>query len=291
MSQIKVGTQLLGLKDVNLHVEDTGGQGQPVMLIHGWPLSGASWTNQISALQEAGYRVITYDRRGFGSSDKPVTGYSYDTLAEDLSGIIEKLNLNNVTLVGFSMGGGEVARYIAQYGESRLRSVVFAAAITPMMMSLPNNPDGPLDKTKAAKMTLDLTTNSDAFYDDFTKQFFSPDANGNIVVSETERQQALALCKQANKVAALEAMQSFGISDFRDDLKKISVPALIIHGDADGIVPFEGSGQRTHQAIPHSTVHVIAGGPHGINVSHADEFNRALIKFLDAQSSQSRNAA
>ena len=290
MSEIKVNTRLLGLKDVKLHVEDSGGNGRPIILIHGWPLSGASWKNQIPALHEAGLRVISYDRRGFGNSDKPLTGYGYDTLAEDLHGLIEALNLHDVTLVGFSMGGGEVARYIAQYGEDRLHGVVFAAAITPMMMKLPNNPEGPLEKSKAAKMTLDLTADSDAFYDKFTKQFFSPNANGNVLVSEAVRQEAIELCKQASKVAALEAMQSFGISDFREDLKKVTVPALIIHGDADGTVPFEGSGARTHKAISHSQLHIIAGGPHGIHASHVDEFNSVLLNFLEAKVS-GKNAA
>ena len=282
MSDIKVNTQMLGLADVKLHVEDTGGNGKPVILIHGWPLSGKSWKLQVPALRDAGYRVITYDRRGFGDSDKPVLGYSYKTLAEDLSGIITALDLRDVTLVGFSMGGGEVAQYIADFGEDRLSRVVFAAAITPMMMNLPNNPEGPLEKTKAAKMTFDLTTDSDAFYDDFTKQFFSPNADGNILVTEAQRQEALALCKKASKLAALEAMQAFGLADFRDDLKNISVPTLIIHGDADGTVPLEGSGARTHAAIPQSQLHIINGGPHGINVSHAQEFNSVLLEFLES---------
>lgn len=280
MSDIKVNTRLLGLKDVKLYMEDTGGNGRPVILIHGWPLSGASWKEQVPALTQAGFRVITYDRRGFGNSDKPLTGYSYKTLAEDLSGIINALDLRDVTLVGFSMGGGEVAQYIADHGEARLHSIVFAAAITPMMMNLPNNPEGPLEKTKAAKMTFDLTADSDAFFESFTKDFFSANADGRILVTEAQRQEALTLCKQASKIAALEAMQAFGLADFRDDLKKISVPTLIIHGDADGIVPLEGSGARTHKAIPHSQLEVIPGGPHGINVSHAEAFNSSLIRFL-----------
>ena len=280
MSEIKVNTQLLGLKDVKLHVEDSGGTGRPIILIHGWPLSGEAWKPQIAALRDAGYRVITYDRRGFGRSDKPVTGYGYETLAEDLSGIIEALNLRDVTLVGFSMGGGEVAQYIASFGESHLHSVVFASAITPMMMKLPNNPEGPLEKAKAAKMTLDLTKDSDAFYDEFMKQFFSPNANGNILVSEAQRQEALTLCKQASKLAALEAMQAFALADFREDLKKVTVPTLVIHGDADGIVPFAGSGARTHKAIAHCVLHVVNGGPHAINATHTDEFNAALLEFI-----------
>ena len=279
--EITANTRLLGLQNVNLHVEDSGGSGRPVVLIHGWPLSGASWKLQVPALQSAGYRVITYDRRGFGQSDKPSTGYSYNALAEDLQGILEALDLRNVTLVGFSMGGGEVARYVSNYGQERLHSVVFASAVPPMMMKTPGNPEGPLEATKAAGMTANLTLDADAFYDQFTKDFFSPHADGHILVTEEQRQEAIVLCQQASKVAALEAMQSFGITDFREDLSKVTILSLVLHGDADGIVPFEGSGQRTHTAIPQSELCLIQGGPHGINVSHADEFNRALLAFLE----------
>jgi non-heme chloroperoxidase len=280
MSDITVNSRLLGLKDVNVHVEDTSGDGRPVILIHGWPLSGASWKHQVPALQNEGFRVITYDRRGFGQSDKPKTGYDYDTLAEDLNNLIETLDISDVSLVGFSMGGGEVARYISEYGEGRLHCAVFASAVTPMMMKLPGNPDGPLEKGKAAEMTANLIKDDDAFYDQFLNEFFSANGDGNILISEEQRQEALALCKQADKVAALEAMQSFALTDFRDDLYGITIPTLVLHGDSDSIVPFEGSGKRTHEAVAHSELQVISGGPHGVNVSHADEFNAALIDFL-----------
>jgi pimeloyl-ACP methyl ester carboxylesterase len=280
MSEVRVNTRFLGLKDVNVHVEDTGGEGRPVVLIHGWPLSGKSWKAQVPALHAAGYRVITYDRRGFGESDKPATGYGYDTLADDLAGLLEALDVRDATLVGFSMGGGEVARYVANHGQDRLRGVVFAAAVPPMMMKMPNNPDGPLEASEAVKMTARLTADSDAFFEQFTKDFFSANADGTVLVSEADRQEAVALCKQADKLAALEAMQSFGLSDFRDDLAKVTVPALVIHGTADGIVPFEGSGKRTHEAIAHSRLVLMPGGPHGINLSHADAFNTALLEFL-----------
>ncbi|GAC1414310.1 MAG: alpha/beta hydrolase [Candidatus Doudnabacteria bacterium] len=266
---------------VKLHVEDTGGEGRPVILIHGWPLSGKSWKKQISDLKEAGYRVITYDRRGFGESDKPTSGYDYDTFAEDLSGIITELELDDVTIVGFSMGGGEAARYIGKHGEDKLRSVVFAAAVTPMLMKSSENPEGPLDPEKAEEMVKQLTENDEAFYDQFTKQFFSANADGHLLVTEEEREQALMLCKQADKTAALAAMHSFATTDFREDLKKITIPTLVIHGDVDGIVPLVGSADRTHQAIAHSEMHAVKGGPHGINVSHTEEFNKALIDFLD----------
>ncbi|WP_445996761.1 alpha/beta fold hydrolase [Okibacterium fritillariae] len=266
------------LKDINLHVDDTGGNGRPVVLIHGWPLSGESWAHQVAAFEAAGHRVVTYDRRGFGRSDKPLTGYSYDTLTEDLHAVLEALDLNDVTLVGFSMGGGEVARYFTKYGAERLRSVVFAAAVPPYLLKTPGNPDGPLEATEAAKMTAGLTANQDTFYDDFTKNFFSVD--GQLVVSEEERQTALTLAHQAFKPAALEAMASFANTDFREDLEKVTVPTLVIHGDGDAVVPFEGSGARTHAAIPGSELHVIAGGPHGINASHPEEFNRVILEFL-----------
>ena len=266
------------LKDINLHVDDTGGNGRPVVLIHGWPLSGESWAHQVAAFEAAGHRVVTYDRRGFGRSDKPLTGYSYDTLTEDLHAVLEALDLNDVTLVGFSMGGGEVARYFTKYGAERLRSVVFAAAVPPYLLKTPGNPDGPLEATEAAKMTAGLTANQDTFYDDFTKNFFSVD--GQLVVSEEERQAALTLAHQAFKPAALEAMASFANTDFREDLEKVTVPTLVIHGDGDAVVPFEGSGARTHAAIAGSELHVIAGGPHGINASHPEEFNRVILEFL-----------
>jgi len=266
------------LRDTNLHVDDSGGSGRPVVLIHGWPLSGESWSQQVPALREAGYRVVTYDRRGFGRSDKPLSGYGYDTLTDDLHTLLVELDLKNVTLVGFSMGGGEVARYIGRYGSERLRSVVFASAVTPYLLESPGNPDGPLGLSRAAAMTAGLTLDQDAFYDDFTTGFFSVD--GELAVSESQRQVALALAKQAGKPAALESMAAFATTDFRDDLAKVAVPALVIHGDSDATVPFEGSGRRTHEAIPGSELVVIAGGPHGVNVSHADQFNRALLDFL-----------
>lgn len=280
MTKFKLNTQSLHVNDVNLHVEDTGGDGQPIVLIHGWPLTGKSWKKQVPILADAGFRVVSYDRRGFGESDKPNTGYDYNTLADDLAGLIEELDLKNITLVGFSMGGGEVARYVAKYGEDKLKSIVFASSVTPMMVKTTDNPDGPLDPTKALKTTEELSVNTDAFYDQFTKGFFSANADGNILVTEDERQEALAQCKQANKNAALEAMQSFGTTDFRNDLTKVTLPTLVIHGDVDGIVPFEGSGKRTHIAIMQSKLHVIVGGPHGINVSHSEEFNSALLDFL-----------
>ncbi|NOJ59985.1 alpha/beta hydrolase [Arthrobacter sp. 260] len=266
-------------KDTNLHVDDTGGTGRPAVLIHGWPLSGEAFSSQVPALQDAGYRVITYDRRGFGRSDKPNSGYTYDTLTEDLRALIEALDLTDATLVGFSMGGGEVARYFTKYGTDRVRSVVFAAAVPPYLMQGEDNPDGPLTKDAAAEMTAGLTQDEESFYDGFTRDFFSVD--GELKVTEAQRQEALALCRQADKKAALACMEAFGTTDFRDDLPNVAVPALVLHGDGDAVVPLEGSGARTHAALPGSELHVIQGAPHGCNVSHADEFNQALLTFLN----------
>jgi pimeloyl-ACP methyl ester carboxylesterase len=265
-------------KNTDLHVDDTGGTGRTVVLIHGWPLSGESWKQQVPVLEAAGYRVITYDRRGFGRSDKPAHGYTYDTLAEDLHTLLVELDVSDVTLVGFSMGGGEVARYVSLYGPERLHSVVFASAVPPYLMQTDDNPEGPLTTKQAEEWTVALTKDEESFYDTFTTQFYS--AYGQLMVTEEERQEALALCRKADKKAALACMAAFGTTDFRDDLLKVDVPTLILHGDSDGTVPFEGSGKRTHDSIAGSHLHLIAGAPHGCNVSHRDEWNRALIDFL-----------
>ena len=266
------------LSKTKVHVEDTGGSGRPVVLIHGWPLSGAAWKDQIAALSGAGYRVVAYDRRGFGRSDKPRGGYDYDTLAEDLEGVLDELDLTDVTLVGFSMGGGEVARYVAKYGEQRLRSVVFAAAIPPYLLKTDDNPDGPLSPELAEQMEGGLKDDRDAFFDQFTTMFFS--AGDELKVSEAQRQEAVALCRQSDQRAALGCMEAFGTTDFREDLPKITVPTLVIHGDSDGIVPLDGSGARTHAAVAGSELVVVRDAPHGLNTSHADEFNAALLAFL-----------
>lgn len=280
MADITVNSRMLGLKGVSVHVDDYGGEGRPVVLIHGWPLSGKSWSEQIQPLLDAGFHVISYDRRGFGDSDKPSTGYDYDTFTEDLNGLLDQLDLRNVSLVGFSMGGGEVARFVATYGESRVHNVVFAAAIPPYLMQTKDNPDGPLKQASADKMTEELQADPANFYKGFLEQFFSPNGDGNVLISDQQMSEALALCNQADTQAALGAMKAFTTTDFRDDLLKITVPTLIIHGDADGIVFYDGSGKITHDTVVGSQLHVIEGGPHGINVSHAKEFNQVLIDFL-----------
>ena len=276
MSEIEVNRRFLST--VGVHVRDSGGSGPPVVLIHGWPLSSESWNAQFSVLAQEGYRVVAYDRRGFGQSDKPAGGYDYDTLTADLDGLLTELDLRDVTLVGFSMGGGEVARYISKYGQELLRSVVFASAVPPYMLKTEDNPDGPLTKAHAESMTADLTADRASFFDQFTSAFFS--VGGELKVTEEQRQEAVNVCMQSDQKAALACMSSFATEDFRADLPSITVPTLVIHGDGDGVVPFAGSGARTHAAILHSELVVLEAAPHGCNVSHPAEFNAALLAFL-----------
>ena len=192
--------------------------------------------------------------------------------------MLSELDLHDVSLVGFSMGGGEVARYVTRHGEERLRSVVFAAAVPPYLAQSDDNPEGPLSQEQADGMEKGLTSDRDTFFDQFVTQFYSVD--GVLQVSEEQRQEAIVLAGQADQTAALKCMESFGTTDFRDDLTNIHVPTLVLHGDGDAVVPFEGSGKRTHEAIVQSELVVLEGAPHGCNVSHADTFNAALVDFL-----------
>ena len=261
-----------------IHVDDSGGEGRPVVLIHGWPLSAEAWADQVPALTDAGYRVVAYDRRGFGRSGKPDGGFEYDTLASDLQAVLEGLDLTDATIVGFSMGGGEVARYVANHGEDRLHSVVFAGAIPPYLLQSDDNPDGPLDEETAGGMRSGLEASRDDFFEEFTTNFFT--AGDELKVTEDQRKQAVALCHQSDQAAALGCMDAFATTDFRADLPKITVPTLVLHGDSDAIVPLEGSGARTHQAVAGSELVVVEDAPHGFNTSHPDEFNAALLEFL-----------
>jgi non-heme chloroperoxidase len=261
----------------NIYVRDTKSDGRPVVLIHGWPLSSESWSEQIPKLRDEGFRVVAYDRRGFGQSD-PGDKYDYDSLADDLDNVLSDLDLNDVTLVGFSMGGGEVARYVSRHGTGRLQSVVFASAVPPYLLKSDDNPDGPLTEEFAGELRSGVEDDRDAFFEEFTKNFFS--ADDELKVSDEQRQEAVKQCKQSNQEAVLGCMDAWGTTDFREDLESIDIPTLVIHGDSDAIVPFEGSGKRTHETIEGSELVVIEDGPHGVNVSNADEFNSALLEFL-----------
>ena len=275
MPTLKVATE--GAHPVELHYEDYG-SGKPVVLIHGWPLSGRSWEAQVPALVAAGYRVITYDRRGFGGSSQPWSGYDYNTFAADLNELMTQLDLQHATLVGFSMGGGEVARYISTYGTKRVAKAVFAAAVPPYLYKSADNPDGGLDDATIAGFKGGVSADRIAFLDGFSTGFFS--AGGTLKVSEAQRNYALSIAAIASPKGTLDCIHAFAHTDFRADLAKVTVPTLVIHGDADAIVPFEVSGARTHKAIAGSTLVLIKGGPHGFNLSHAAEFNQGLLDFL-----------
>ena len=262
---------------VKIHYEDHGA-GKPVVLIHGWPLSGRSWEAQVPALVAAGYRVITYDRRGFGWSSQPWEGYDYDTLTTDLHSLMTHLDLTDATLVGFSMGGGEVARYVATHGTERVSKVVFAAAVPPFLYKSADNPEGGLDDATIGQFKAGVTTDRMAFLETFTANFFS--AGGKLQVSEAQRVYARNIAAFASPKGTLDCIHAFSYTDFRADLAKLNLPTLVIHGDSDAIVPFEVSGARTHKAIAGSQLELIKGAPHGFNLSHAAQFNKALLEFL-----------
>lgn len=266
---------------VQLHCEDQG-SGKPVVLIHGWPLSGRSWEAQVPALVAAGYRVVTYDRRGFGASSQPWSGYDYDTFAADLNGLMTELDLKDATLVGFSMGGGEVARYIAKYGTDRVSKAVFAGAVPPCLYKSDDNPEGGLDDATIEQFEDGVKTDRLAFLENFSKNFFT--AGGKLLVSEAQRAYAVQIAAFASPKGTLDCIGAFARTDFRADLEKINIPTLVIHGDSDAIVPLEVSGARTHKAIPGSVLKVVKGAPHGFNASHAAEFNEGLIDFLSTSS-------
>ena len=268
--------------DVELHYEDVGA-GKPVVLIHGWPVSGRTWEGQVPALVDAGYRVITYDRRGFGQSSQPWEGYNYDTLASDLKAVLDILDLREVTLIGFSMGGGELARYVGTYGTERIAKLVFASAVTPYLWKSDDNPEGGVDAALAQWFHDGLTADRPAFLHEFLQMFFTagkPSLLNKPKVSPEQIAYNLDIALLASPKGTLDCITAFATTDFRDDLTKITVPTLVIHGDSDGIVPFEVSGKRTHEAISGSELVLIEDAPHGVTVSHKAEWNRHVLAFL-----------
>lgn len=277
MAKLTVGTE--NRQPIELYFEDLGA-GKPVILIHGWPLSGRSWENQVPALIEAGYRVITYDRRGFGQSSQPWNGYDYNTFAADLHKLIEHLDLNDVTLVGFSMGGGEVARYVGNYGTSRVKKAVLAAAVPPFFYKSAEHPEGGLDEATIQGFQDGLKKDRVAFLDGFTHNFYKAGDKTDLV-SESFRVYNLEIASFASAKGTLDCVAAFGRTDFRGDLAKFDIPLLVIHGDSDAIVTLEVSGQLSHEAVKGSELVVIEGGPHGLNATHPDQFNKALINFLN----------
>jgi len=266
---------------VDIHYEDHG-TGAPVVLIHGWPLSGRSWEHQVPALVDAGYRVIIYDRRGFGASSQPWGGYDHDTFAADLRALLEHLDVSGATLVGFSMGGGEVARYLGTYGAGRVSKAVLAAAVPPYLYRSDDNPDGGLDDDTIGAFEAGVTGDRIAFLEEFTKGFFNV-GDGEARISEPNRLYHRAIAEFASPKGTLDCIAAFGRTDFRGDLEAMSdaeIPTLVIHGDADAIVPFEVSGKRAHESIDDAELVLVQGAPHGLNATHAREFNAALLAFL-----------
>jgi len=274
MPFLKIETQN---NPVSLYFEDYG-QGQPVVLIHGWPLSHRMWEGQVNTLTEAGYRVIAYDRRGFGNSDKPWDGYDYDTLASDLDALLTTLDLRDVALAGFSMGGGEVARYLGRYGSERVSKAMLIAAVPPFLLKTDDNPQG-VGQEVFDGMIKGAIKDRVTFLDGFVKTFFNWDDN-NKPLSDDLLSYNKAIAWSASPRATQECIKAFGTTDFREDLQKITVPTLVIHGDADQIVPLGVSGQRSAELISGSRLEVIKGAPHGLNVTHAEALNRLMLDFL-----------
>jgi non-heme chloroperoxidase len=275
MGSITVGQE--NSTSIDLHYEDHG-TGKPVVLIHGYPLSGASWEKQTAALLEAGHRVVTYDRRGFGKSSQPTVGYDYDTLAADLNVLLTRLDLRDAALVGFSMGGGEVARYLGKYGSERVRAAVFISSVPPFLVQANDNPDGVpgsvFEGIKAAAVA-----DRPAFLNSFFHNFYNADVLMGTRISEAVIQADWNIAVAASPIAIRDCIGTWG-TDFRADLAGITVPTLVIHGDADRTVPLALSGQRTHESVQGSRLVVIEGGPHGILWTHAEQVNIALLDFL-----------
>ena len=264
-------------QDVQIYYEDLG-QGKPVVFIHGWPLNSKMWEYQVTELTNHGYRCIIYDRRGFGKSDRPGGPYDYDALASDLKAVIDGLGLNDVTVVGFSMGGGEVARYFGNYGGDHVSKVVLVSAVTPYMLKTDNNPDG-VPKEAFDEMTEGMRKDRPAFMEGFNKEFFGVNFLKH-PVSEAFLSAALVQQVDASPIATLECAKAFAFTDFRRDVPKINVPTLIIHGSGDKIVPIEISSEKAEQLIPGATLKVYEGAPHGLWMTHKDELNKDLMEFI-----------
>lgn len=276
MPYISVGKENSG--NVDLYYEDHG-SGRPVILIHGYPLSGASWEKQVAVLLAAGRRVITYDRRGFGRSTQPTEGYNYDTFANDLREVITQLYLEDFTLVGFSMGGGEIARYVGKYGSSGISKAVIIGGVPPFLLKTDDNPEG-VDASVFEGIRNAVAKDRYAFFSDFFKNFYNTDVFMGKRVSEQVVQASWNLAASASATASLACVSTW-IEDFRSDVGRIDVPTLVIHGDDDRIVPLSASGQRTANLVKGARLVVVEGGPHAITWTHAEKVNAELLSFLD----------
>ncbi|MGJ7417048.1 alpha/beta fold hydrolase [Streptomyces cinereoruber] len=276
MPYITVGQE--NTSPIELYYEDQGA-GRPVVLIHGFPLDGHSWERQTAALLAAGHRVVTYDRRGFGQSSQPSTGYDYDTFAADLNTVLETLDLNDATLVGFSMGTGEVARYISTYGSGRVAKVAFLASLEPCLLKSDDNPDGVAPKEFFDGVVAAVKADRYAYYTAFFNDFYNLDENLGTRISEEALRNSWDTAARGGSFAASAAPATW-YTDFRADIPAVDVPALILHGTADRILPAEGTARPFHKALPSADYVEIEGAPHGLLWTHAEEVNTALLAFL-----------
>ena len=275
MPYITVGTE--NSTNIDLYYEDHG-TGQPVVLIHGYPLDGHSWEKQTAALLDAGYRVITYDRRGFGRSSQPTTGYEYDTFAADLKTVLDTLDLREVVLVGFSMGTGEVGRYLGTYGSERVAKAAFLASLEPFLLQTDDNPTGVPAEVFAG---IEQAAKGDRFawYDQFYSDFYNLDENLGSRISEAAVRGSWTVAAGASWYAAYAVVQSW-LTDFRADIEKVDVPALILHGTADRILPIDATAREFTKRLPSADYVEIEGAPHGLLWTHADQVTEALLTFL-----------
>ena len=268
-----------GAHATDLYYQDLG-TGQPIVLIHGWPLSHRMWEAQVNALTEAGYRCIAYDRRGFGESGRPAGGYDYDTFAGDLNDLMTQLDLRNAALAGFSMGGGEVARYLGRYGSERVSKAMLLGAVPPFLLKTADNPAG-ADKSVFDGMLAGVKKDRVAFLEEFFPNFYNYEP-GTKGVSADLIPFSKWVAWAASPLATQQCIVAFGTTDFRADLKKITVPTLVAHGDADRIVPFDISGKKSHEMIKGSRFEVLKGAPHGFAATHAQQLNTLMLDFLRA---------
>lgn len=255
------------------------GAGTPVLFSHGWPLDGDMWDSQLNFLAERGYRVIAFDRRGFGRSDQPWEGYNYDTFASDINDLISALDLNDVTLVGFSMGGGDVARYIGRYGTTRVKALVLLGAVTPVFGKAADYPQG-VDLSVFSGIRDELRKDRAQFISDFAAPFYG--TNAGQTVSEGVLTQTLNIALLASLKGTIDCVTAFSETDFRPDLAKVDVPTLVIHGSNDQIVPFESTGKVAAELIQGAQLKVYDNAPHGFAVTHQDQLNNDLLAFLQS---------
>ncbi|GAA3692359.1 bromoperoxidase [Microlunatus aurantiacus] len=264
--------------DIDLAYNDQG-SGQPVVLIHGFPLDGASWEKQTHALLQAGYRVITYDRRGFGRSSQPSVGYDYDTFAADLATVLDVLDLTDVVLVGFSMGTGEVARYLSRYGSDRVAKAAFLASLEPYLLITDEHPDGAGPPEFFQGISDSVLADRYAYFAGFFSDFYNLDENLGSRISEEAVRNSWNVAASSGAYAAAAAPLTWP-TDFRADIDAISVPTLIVHGTADHILPIDKTGRKFAELLPEATYAEIEGAPHGLLWTHADEVNEHLLGFL-----------